>query len=197
MAGCTLEKAYGEQLFNKGSGLSGIGDYTIINCTFADNWTLQGSTIHKYNDSKIILINSILWNGGNEISSNNNSNLTITYCNIQGGWEGEGNIDVDPLFANPGYWADVNDPNIIAEANDPNAVWVDGDYHLKSQAGRYDPNSGDWVIDDVTSPCIDTGDPNTPVGEEPEPNGGIVNMGAYGGTIQASKSLSTTGIITR
>jgi hypothetical protein len=82
----------------------------------------------------------------------------------------------------------VNDLNIVVEPNNPNAVWIEGDYHLKSQAGRWDPNSGEWVIDDVTSPCIDAGDPNTPVSDEPEPNGGIVNMGAYGGTIEASLS---------
>ena len=35
---------------------------------------------------------------------------------------------------------------------------------------------------------IDAGDPNSPVGKEPEPNGGRINMGAYGGTSQASKS---------
>ncbi|MBN2181081.1 MAG: hypothetical protein JW715_04145 [Sedimentisphaerales bacterium] len=97
-------------------------------------------------------------------------------------------IDVDPLFAAPGYWVDVNDPIIIVEPNDPNAVWIEGDYHLKSQAGRYDPASETWVIDDVTSSCIDAGDPNSPVGDEPQPNGGIINMGAYGGTSQASKS---------
>ncbi|MHC4740636.1 MAG: hypothetical protein ACYS8Z_01925 [Planctomycetota bacterium] len=28
----------------------------------------------------------------------------------------------------------------------------------------------------------------TPVGLEPFPNGGVVNMGAYGGTVEASKS---------
>ena len=28
----------------------------------------------------------------------------------------------------------------------------------------------------------------TPIGPEPFPNGGIVNMGAYGGTAEASKS---------
>jgi hypothetical protein len=44
------------------------------------------------------------------------------------------------------------------------------------------------VKDDVTSPCIDAGDPNSPVGEEPFPNGGRINMGAYGGTAEASKS---------
>ena len=57
-----------------------------------------------------------------------------------------------------------------------------------SQAGRYDPTSQSWVTDDVTSPCIDAGDPMSPIGNEPFPNGGIVNMGAYGGTDEASKS---------
>jgi hypothetical protein len=65
---------------------------------------------------------------------------------------------------------------------------VDGDYHLKSQAGRWDPNSESWVIDDVTSPCIDAGDPLTPVMYEPHPRGCFINMGAYGGTEKASKS---------
>jgi hypothetical protein len=98
-------------------------------------------------------------------------------------------IDIEPLFAAPGYWADINNPDIVLEPNNPNAVWIEGDYHLKSQAGRYDPNSDSWVIDDVTSPCIDAGDPNSPLGDEPLPNGGIINMGAYGGTSEASKSL--------
>jgi phosphotriesterase-related protein len=115
---------------------------------------------------------------GREISLVSGSTLGITYNNIAGGrtgisveggstfdW-GAGNIDADPLFA---------DPN-----ND--------DLHLKSQAGRWDPNSESWILDDVTSLCIDAGDPNTPVGNEPEPNGGVINIGAYGGTAEASKS---------
>ena len=92
-------------------------------------------------------------------------------------------FDADPCFVDPGYW----DPN--GTPDDPNDdFWVEGDYHLKSQAGRWDANSQSWVIDDVTSPCIDTGDPNSPVGDEPFPNGGRINMGAYGGTAEASKS---------
>jgi len=44
-------------------------------------------------------------------------------------------------------------------------------------------------MDDLTSPCIDRGDPNNPVGDEPDPNGGIINMGTYGGTSEASMSI--------
>lgn len=83
------------------------------------------------------------------------------------------------------------DPNVAVEPNNPNAVWIDGDYHLKSQVGRWDQNSQSWIQDDVTSPCIDAGDPNSPIGHEPFPNGGIINMGAYGGTEEASMSVST------
>jgi len=63
-----------------------------------------------------------------------------------------------------------------------------GDYHLKSQAGRWDPNSQTWVQDYVSSPCIDSGNPGCPEANEPPPNGNRRNMGAYGGTAEASKS---------
>ncbi|MHC4582300.1 MAG: LamG domain-containing protein, partial [Planctomycetota bacterium] len=102
---------------------------------------------------------------------------------------GAGNIDTYPLFAEPGYCADVNDPNIVVEPDDPNAMWIDGDYHLKSEVGRWDAHNERWIMDDVTSPCIDRGDPHSPVGGEPDPNGGRINMGAYGGTLEASMSI--------
>jgi hypothetical protein len=94
-------------------------------------------------------------------------------------------IQLDPLFAQPGHWYFDSTPG-----DSWGYVWVEGDYHLKSQAGRWDPVNGTWVKDEVTSPCIDAGDPNSPVGAEPFPNGGRVNMGAYGGTAEASKSPS-------
>ena len=95
----------------------------------------------------------------------------------------QGNIDVDPCFAQAGYWDDKNTPE---DANDDS--WIEGDYHLKSQAGRWAIGSSSWMQDDVTSPCIDAGDNMSPIGLEPFPNGGVVNMGAYGGTTKASKS---------
>jgi parallel beta-helix repeat protein/predicted outer membrane repeat protein len=184
-------KAYGESTnTGKGGGLYAFGDARLNNCTFSGNWAQQGLAIFKYSLSDLRLIDCILWDGGNEVIQTG-IRPNIIYSNIQGDWEGEGNIEEDPLFVNPGYWADADDPNIVVGPNDPNAVWVDGDYHLKSQAGRWDPVSQSWIFDDVTSPCIDAGDPNSPVGNEPAPNGGRINMGAYGGTAEASKSFTS------
>jgi len=112
-----------------------------------------------------VITNSIIW--GNLSQQIADPNCIVAYSNIQGGFPGEGNINADPCFA------DTNSD----------------DYHLKSQAGRWDPVSGSWVIDDVTSPCIDAGDPNSDWAAEPFPNGERINMGAYGGTSEASKSL--------
>lgn len=170
----------------RGSGILSWGYLTRLqNCTFSGNSAdNQNSCIH--NVKGITTLNHcIVWgNSSDQIDSNAN----VSYSNIQGGFTGEGNVDVDPCFVYPGYWADLNNPNLLVEPDDPNAVWIDGDYHLQSQAGRWDRESQTWVQDNVTSPCIDTGDPNSPIGLEPFPNGGRVNMGAYAVTDEASKS---------
>jgi len=134
----------------------------ITNCTIAGN--LQGGI----SGSIPTITNSIIWANSPQQIAGTPAPVSVTYSDIQGGFPGIGNIDADPLFADPD----------------------NGDYHLKSQAGRWDPNSQTWVLDEVTSPCIDAGDMSTPVGFEPFPNGGVVNMGAYGGTAEASKSKS-------
>ncbi|MDD4296257.1 MAG: chitobiase/beta-hexosaminidase C-terminal domain-containing protein [Ruminiclostridium sp.] len=61
------------------------------------------------------------------------------------------------------------------------------DYHLMSEYGRWDGNS--FVKDQVTSPCIDAGEPSSDYTNEPMENGGIINIGRYGNTSEASKSI--------
>jgi len=136
------------------------------------------------------VINCIIWDCPQPVTLTDSSNtqiedrgshITIKYSDIEGGqnsisvsgshstvtWD-QGNINTDPQF--------------VAAGN--------RDCHLKSRAGRWDAVGESWVIDNITSPCIDAGDPDSPVAFEPYPNGGIINMGAYGGTDEAGKSPS-------
>ncbi len=116
--------------------------------------------------------------------------VAVHYSLLPREWHrwGTGNLDTNPLFVRPGYWDTHGTPN------DPeDDTWIDGDYHLKSQAGRWDAGQQRWIEDDVTSPCIDAGDPNTDWTAELWPHGRRTNMGAYGGTAEASMSLSDAG----
>lgn len=179
----------GNSAAKTGGGINYCGcEQTLANCTFSANSAEHGNAMAfeacgPTQPSKVWAVNCIFWDGAEEIFNADGSTIDITYSDVRGGWSGKGNIDADPCFADPGYW----DPNgTPADANDD--FWVGGDYHLKSQAGRWGSVTQAWITDDVTSPCIDAGDMASPIGHEPFPNGGVVNMGAYGGTAEASRS---------
>jgi hypothetical protein len=164
----------------------------LANCTIADNYGgARGAALALW-DSDVTVTNSIFWgNRPREILQLGTSEPSIRYCTVPGWWADLGNIDADPLFARRGNWIDPQHPEATLDPQDVRAVWAAGDYHLQSQTGRWNPDTQTWVRDDVTSPCIDRGGKSSPVGNEPAPNGGIVNMGAYGGTGEASKSPAT------
>lgn len=68
---------------------------TIINNTIVNN----SSGIRVSAGSSPTIFNVIVWeNSKNEIDVDKESVINITYSDIQGGWEGEGNIDINPLF---------------------------------------------------------------------------------------------------
>jgi hypothetical protein len=171
LTGCLLA---GNTAGNDGGGLYAVSmTTTLVNCTIADN-TAQNSGVFSATvgggvfskpDSTVVVANSILWGNracgfGGRIAQFFGGTQKITHSTVQD-WHGR-----DPLFADP----------------------ATGDYRLKSKAGRYDPATGNWIIDAVTSPAIDAGSPFDPVGAEPAPNGGRINQGFDGGTPQASKS---------
>lgn len=173
---CILEENIGG--IELGSG-SGGGVYNadsvlkVTNCTLVDNYTGglygtgQGGGICSKN-GVVSVVNCILWNNaGDELHG---SSFEVRYSNIQhNGGIGTGNLDVNPKFA------DYHD------------------YHLKSKAGRWDSGSRTWVLDAETSVCVDAGDPNSNWTAEHWPHGRRVNMGAYGGTIEASLSETRIG----
>jgi hypothetical protein len=89
---------------------------SLINCTFSGNAATAtlGGAIYNYNGSRspsssssVTLTNCILWGDsgpvgsetyGSEIYNLNSSTSVETFCDIQGGLAGTGNIDADPQF---------------------------------------------------------------------------------------------------
>jgi hypothetical protein len=159
---------------------------TLINCTLYGNSAEFGGGIWNGWGGSAELTNSILWNNSDvygmyesaQISDSTGSRTSvINYCCLKG-WSGElggiGNFGPDPLFVAP----------------------EDGDYHLKSAGRRWDVEHRRWYYDEITSPCIDAGNPGSPIDGElsniPDGPSNLwgtnlrINMGCYGGTNEAS-----------
>lgn len=187
---------------NKSSNGGGLfGCYQVYNNTIVNNIAYEtGGALRQcgYVKNNIIAYNSADSVGGISIATINNSHNDL-FSNVvtnfgNGATQGPGDINKDPLFVSNGHWDNNGTPD---ESDD---IWVDdGDYHVMSEAGRWNPVDMSWVNDSLTSPCIDTGgepnDPNSDWTEELWPHGKRINMGAYGGTNEASMSLSNIGNI--
>ena len=156
----------------------------LTNCTFAGNTALLGNALAcdspgQAAPSGLQLANCILWDGGSEIWNNDDSEITITYSNVQGGWAGDTNIDAEPCFVDPGYW-------------DANSGWVDGNYHLLPASACIDTGDNNAVPTDtydldgdgnVTEP-IPWDIAGSPRIMDVDDDGiGVVNMGAYEGLL--------------
>jgi parallel beta-helix repeat protein len=127
---------------------------TITNNTIALNSGLDGGGIYS-NEGSIEIINTILWAnsgaGGSEIYVVNGE-LTVTYSNIQGGWPGEGNIDVNPMFVSfRGFDYLLHPSSLCIDSGDPTIEdgfqwpwWYSND--LRSDMGAYGgPGNIDWL----------------------------------------------------
>jgi len=133
----------------------------VQNCTIVSN----GENAIYMGAGSISCSNSVLWGHNDEVYGL----VDLYYNNIRDEtcMMADGNIATDPGFADWTY------------------------YHLKSPYGRYANgffSGGTWTTDAVASELIDACSPSIVPTKELHPNGGIVNMGAYGNTPVASKS---------
>lgn len=146
-----------------------LASVTLEYCTFVGNSATYGPALacassgqsgYAYAD----LRHCILWDDGDSLYGNDASAVDASYCDVRGGWFGEGNIDLDPNFVDPGYWDRKGTPKDPADD-----IWYDGDYRLG------------WI-----SPCVDAGDPlerpdalETDFAGRTRLSGSAVDMGAY------------------
>jgi len=138
---------------------------TIINCIVSNNTgTLNGEGILCENTS-LSIVNSIIWsNGIDKLDMEGDSTITITHSDIEGGWAGAGNIDLDPLFISP--------------SSVDNYLWI-GNYHLRHNSPCFDAANSDNPAPatdaDGNSRYDDPNTNNTGTGS----NGTYYDMGAY------------------
>jgi hypothetical protein len=77
------------------------GDTPITNCTFYNNTAHSGGALYCDYDppSELHITNCIIWgNAPDQIMSSEGFGPTVLYSDVQHGFAGTGNIDVDPLF---------------------------------------------------------------------------------------------------
>ncbi|MGD9613139.1 MAG: right-handed parallel beta-helix repeat-containing protein, partial [Kiritimatiellia bacterium] len=166
-----------------------IGYYNISTSSRSNVWlngAMWGNPTILYARTNVLAVsNSILGNGttlmGNQIvpgdynvAWNVGVGAAPSFTALQdAGFGWSNSLYADPLFADA----------------------TNGDYHVRSAEGRYDPGISGFVqVDTNTSPAIDLGDPAAAYGTEEDPNGGRLNAGLFGNTAQASKSRTNAWI---
>jgi parallel beta-helix repeat protein len=118
----------------------------IINSTISGNLASQaGGGIRFSSRAYATVLNTILWaNEPDEIDLDLSSWVDITYSNIQGGWPGEGNMSLDPLFVDTNaddYRLSVHSPCIAA-----GVVIEDLDGIPTSMQPVGNPNIGAYIV---------------------------------------------------
>ncbi len=119
-------------------------------------------------------------------------------------WQATTGADPDSFTANPDFVNPGGAEGVLGYVS-PSQPGYDDDFHLQSKyqdfrGGGLAPiigTSGKPVFptivggtDQLQSPGIDRGSPSDSYANEPQPNGGYINLGNYGDTAQASESPS-------
>jgi hypothetical protein len=158
--------------------------YRIENCTLYNNYTQRrggGIKLYRGNVEPYVIKNCILWN--------NRTGQDEPPPETSGGWEIAAQQDGGPgLVLEMSYtdWTPVGSKQFYE--------WDEGNVNAITftELMELDPQFEDAAAGDVhlqsTSPCIDAGDPASPFDLEPLPNGGRVDMGAYGNSGESTPS---------
>lgn len=149
------------------------GSASIYNTTISNNRGINGGALYCNNSSIPTLQNTILW--GNTVSTagpqvflfDETSDPNFYYCDVQGG---SAAIDANGNFYTGTYQNNINTDPLFVSPSGGSGMGFNG-------------LTADWSLQ-VTSPCIDTGDPatvspTTDIAGNPRVTVCRVDMGAY------------------
>ena len=132
----------------------GVGIYgfaTLTNLTISGNTASQGGGIEAWGNAHPEVINSIIWdNTPTAVSLFGTGDIDITYSDIDGGFDGEGNIDADPLFTD----TNSGDYTITDESPCKDAGTADTDGDGEDDITDYNGSAPDMGAFEITLPVI-------------------------------------------
>lgn len=110
-------------------------DPVIVNSTFTDNYAqVSGGAIYVRNSCTVDVRNSVIWNntggGAQAIANEGLAVIGVTYSDVQGGYTGTGNINIDPAF------------NKASDADGADNLWRTSDDGLALRAASPLANTG-------------------------------------------------------
>lgn len=176
----------------------------IENTLICKNFSAEGGILYSNQSSPIFLNVTVCNNQGGLTCSDNGlfcikeqNNVTFKNSILWANDPGAGSFI---YFSNS-----IEHPNVLefqySDIDTNYSVWaqwkIPGSSEIRWEHGNItaDPIFKDILSSDYTiengSPCVDAGDPNDMVGDEPFPHGYRINMGAYGGTINAATTPNT------
>jgi parallel beta-helix repeat protein len=183
IAGCLIE----DNSAVKGGGICcESSDATIIGNTLSLNSASEGGGIHCDASSSPTIENTICWfnsaGRGPEIYAPTGSSPVVSYCDILGGWDGEGNIDRNPLFAAGPTGHNVCSESPCIDAGDPAMVDPDGS---RADIGVFYPDHPECFARNVLRVSMG-GDDQAGDGSAMNPFGTIqhaIDVSAHGDTV--------------
>ncbi len=174
--------------YSQGGGITCFGSNAVImNNTISHNGRSSGGIESRGSDP--LIINNIVWGNAMPQLDLDYPFPTVFYCDIQGGWQGEGNIDVVPLFVDP----QSGDYNLCAQslcidAGDPQLYDPDG---TRSDIGVFFPEHPQCLQGNIWYVSV-TGDDETGDGSRNNPWRTIqhgIEMSIPGDTVIAENGI--------
>jgi len=92
---------FGDNTANNSAALYQVStDLTMINCTIAynDGANVSGGLGIAANSSAMLMNNILYFNDPAPLFADASSSCSVYYCDVEGGWEGMGNIDASPML---------------------------------------------------------------------------------------------------
>ena len=125
-------------------------ELTLRNCTIVGNEAQDSGGGLSCDESSVNVTNSILWGNASQQVSWAHGRPAIAYSDVQGGWEGLGNISAEPALVRKAAQQRHDAPCI--DAGDPNADYsgrtdIDGEPRLNG--GRVDMGADEFHDQDL------------------------------------------------